>query len=290
MIFTPGKEQYDFEEGQIILINKPLKWTSFDVVNKVRYLLRNQFGYKKIKVGHCGTLDPLATGLLIVCTGKFTKKIEELQASVKEYVGTFVLGATTPSYDLETEIDNTYSTEGITEEKVREALKSFEGEQEQIPPLFSAKMVDGQRAYIAARKGKNVEMKPSLINIEKCELVSYNFPEVTARIVCSKGTYIRSIARDLGERLNSGAYLGGLQRTRIGDFTLNNAVDILEFETASPYDQCSKPEVISGNDCIMIDESIHDRSKIYVVFLAVGTAEIVVDSPTDTTHFYITIV
>ena len=230
MIFTPGKEQYDFEEGQIILINKPLKWTSFDVVNKVRYLLRNQFGYKKIKVGQCGTLDPLATGLLIVCTGKFTKKIEELQASVKEYVGTFVLGATTPSYDLETEIDNTYSTEGITEEKVREALKSFEGEQEQIPPLFSAKMVDGQRAYIAARKGKNVEMKPSLINIEKCEMVSYNFPEVTARIVCSKGTYIRSIARDLGERLNSGAYLGGLQRTRIGDFTLNNAVDILEFE------------------------------------------------------------
>ena len=144
MIFTPGKEQYDFEEGQIILINKPLKWTSFDVVNKVRYLLRNQFGYKKIKVGHCGTLDPLATGLLIVCTGKFTKKIEELQASVKEYVGTFVLGATTPSYDLETEIDNRYSTEGITEEKVREALKSFEGEQEQIPPLFSAKMVDGK--------------------------------------------------------------------------------------------------------------------------------------------------
>jgi len=230
MIFTPEKKQYDFEEGQIILIDKPLKWTSFDVVNKVRYLLRNQFGYKKIKVGHCGTLDPLATGLLIICTGKFTKRIEELQAIKKEYVGTFMIGATTPSYDLETEIDNTYSTDSITEEKVKEALKSFEGEQEQVPPVFSAKMIDGQRAYIAARKGKEVEMKPSKINIEKCELIHYDFPLATVRIVCSKGTYIRAIARDLGQRLNSGAYLHDLRRTAIGEFSLNNAVDILEFE------------------------------------------------------------
>ena len=230
MIFTPDKKQCDFEAGQIILIDKPLKWTSFDVVNKIRYLLRNQFGYKKIKVGHCGTLDPLATGLLIICTGKFTKRIEELQASTKEYVGTFMIGETTPSYDRETEVDNTYPTDGITEEKVRSVLKTFEGEQEQIPPVFSAKMVDGQRAYIAARKGKEVEMKPAKINIEKCELISYDFPLATVRIRCSKGTYIRAIARDFGQRLNSGAYLHDLHRTIIGEFSLNNAIDILEFE------------------------------------------------------------
>lgn len=230
MIFTPGKEQYDFEEGQIILIDKPLKWTSFDVVNKVRYLLKNQFGLKKIKVGHAGTLDPLATGLLIVCTGKFTKRIEEIQACNKEYVATFMLGATTPSYDRETEIDRTFSTEGITRERVEEVLRTFEGEQDQVPPLFSAKQIGGQRAYVAARKGREVELKPSRINIGSIELIEYNLPMVTVNIKCSKGTYIRALARDLGERLGSGAYLHDLRRTASGNFSIGDSIEITEFE------------------------------------------------------------
>ena len=230
MIFTPGKERYDFEEGQIILIDKPLKWTSFDVVNKVRYLLKNQFGLKKIKVGHAGTLDPLATGLLIVCTGKFTKRIEEIQAHDKEYIGTFMLGATTPSYDRETEIDRTFSTEGITRERVEEVLRSFEGEQDQVPPLFSAKQIGGQRAYVAARKGRDVELKPSRINIERIELIECNLPMVTVSIKCSKGTYIRALARDFGERLGSGAYLHDLRRTASGNFSVGDAIEIAEFE------------------------------------------------------------
>lgn len=230
MIFVPGKEQYDFEEGQVILIDKPLKWTSFDVVNKVRYLLKNQFGLKKIKVGHAGTLDPLATGLLIICTGKFTKQIETFQATSKEYVGTFMVGATTPSFDRETEIDRTFDTAGITKEEVEAVLESFVGEQDQIPPIFSAKQIGGQRAYVAARKGHDVELKPSRINIECLELIDYSFPLVTVRIKCSKGTYIRALARDFGERLGSGAYLHDLRRTASGDFSLNDAIDILEFE------------------------------------------------------------
>lgn len=230
MIFVPGKEQYDFEQGQIILIDKPLKWTSFDVVNKVRYLLRNQFGLKKIKVGHAGTLDPLATGLLVICTGKLTKQIEALQASNKEYVGTFMLGATTPSCDRETEVDQTYSTDGITRQKVEDVLNTFVGEQDQIPPLFSAKQIDGQRAYVAARKGKTVELKPSRITIESIDLIDCSLPLVTVRIRCSKGTYIRALARDFGERMGSGAYLYDLRRTASGDFSLNNAIDILDFE------------------------------------------------------------
>lgn len=230
MIFVPGKEQYDFEKGQVILIDKPLRWTSFDVVNKVRYLLRNQFGLKKIKVGHAGTLDPLATGLLIICTGKFTKQIESFQASNKEYVGTFMVGETTPSFDRETEVDQTYSTDGITREKVAEVLDSFVGEQDQIPPIFSAKQIGGQRAYVAARKGRDVELKPSRINIESLEMIDYSFPLVTVKIKCSKGTYIRALARDFGERLGSGAYLHDLRRTASGDFSLNDAIDILEFE------------------------------------------------------------
>ncbi len=230
MIFVPGKEQYDFEEGQVILIDKPLKWTSFDVVNKVRYLLKNQFGLKKIKVGHAGTLDPLATGLLIICTGKFTKQIESFQASNKEYVGTFMVGATTPSFDRETEVDQTFETTGITKEKVESVLSTFVGEQDQIPPIFSAKQIGGQRAYVAARKGHDVELKPSRINIESLELIDYSFPLVAVKIKCSKGTYIRALARDFGERLGSGAYLHDLRRTASGDFSLNDAIDILEFE------------------------------------------------------------
>lgn len=230
MIFTPGKEQYDFEEGQIILIDKPLKWTSFDVVNKVRYLLKNQFGLKKIKVGHAGTLDPLATGLLIVCTGKFTKRIEEIQANDKEYIGTFMLGATTPSYDRETEIDRTFSTDGITRERVEEVLRTFVGEQDQVPPLFSAKQIGGQRAYVAARKGREVELKPARINIERIELIECNLPMVTVNIKCSKGTYIRALARDFGERLGSGAYLHDLRRTASGNFSVSDAIEISDFE------------------------------------------------------------
>ncbi len=222
--------QQDYEEGQIVLINKPLRWTSFDVVNKVRYLLRNQFHLKKIKVGHAGTLDPLATGLLVICTGRMTKQIEALQASSKEYVATFMLGATTPSFDLETEIDRTYSTEGITREKVVEVLKTFVGEQDQIPPLFSAKQIDGQRAYVAARKGHDIELKPSRITIDELELIDCSLPQVKVRIKCSKGTYIRALARDFGQRLESGAYLHDLCRTASGDFRIENAIDILEFE------------------------------------------------------------
>ena len=207
------------------MIDKPLKWTSFDVVNKVRYLLKNQFGLKKIKVGHAGTLDPLATGLLIVCTGKFTKRIEEIQACNKEYVATFMLGATTPSFDRETEIDRTFSTDGITRERVEQVLLTFVGEQDQVPPLFSAKQIGGQRAYVAARKGREVELKPSRINIEQIELMDCSLPQVTVNIKCSKGTYIRALARDFGERLGSGAYLHDLRRTASGDFSVNNAID-----------------------------------------------------------------
>ena len=230
MIFVPGKNQYDFEEGQIVLIDKPLKWTSFDVVNKVRYLIRNQFGLKKIKVGHAGTLDPLATGLLVICTGKFTKQIESLQAGNKEYVGTFMLGATTPSFDRETEIDRTFSTDGITRERVEEVLRTFEGEQDQVPPIFSAKQIGGQRAYVAARKGHDVELSPARINIERIWLMEYNLPMVTVGIRCSKGTYIRALARDFGERLGSGAYLHDLRRTASGDFSINDAIGIADFE------------------------------------------------------------
>lgn len=230
MIFIPGKTEYDFEAGQVILIDKPLEWTSFDVVNKVRYLLKNHLGLKKLKVGHAGTLDPLATGLLVVCTGKFTKQIESLQACDKEYVGTFMIGATTPSFDRETEVDKTFLVDHITSQQIDEVLKSFIGEQDQIPPLFSAKQIDGQRAYIAARKGKNIEMKPSRISIEEMTLLDNSFPLITVKIKCSKGTYIRAIARDFGARLGSGAYLHDLRRVSSGDFDLNNAIDILEFE------------------------------------------------------------
>ena len=212
------------------MIDKPLKWTSFDAVNKVRYLLRNQFGFKKIKVGHAGTLDPLATGLLIICTGKLTKQIESLQACIKEYVATFMLGATTPSYDRETEIDRTFSTDGITRERVGQVLQTFEGEQDQIPPVFSAKQIDGQRAYVAARKGKTIDLKPARINIERIWLIDCSLPQVTVGIRCSKGTYIRALARDFGERLGSGAYLHDLRRTASGDFRVENAIGIDEFE------------------------------------------------------------
>jgi tRNA pseudouridine55 synthase len=216
----------DLEKGGVILLNKPYEWTSFQAVNKVKYLLKHYYDLKKVKIGHAGTLDPLATGLLILCIGKYTKKIEEYQAQEKEYTGTFYLGATTPCFDKEKEIDNYYPTEHITEEDIYKAAEHFLGEQEQVPPVFSALKVNGVRAYAFARENKDVELKSRKITIKEFEITRIAMPEVDFRIVCSKGTYIRSIARDFGSYLNSGAYLTALCRTRIGDYKLSDAQTI----------------------------------------------------------------
>jgi tRNA pseudouridine55 synthase len=216
--------QNDFEEGKIILIDKPYKWTSFDVVNKIKWQLVHRLGFKKVKIGHAGTLDPLATGLLLICTGKFTKRIEEFQAKEKEYTGTFVLGATTPCFDLEKSIDGHFPIEHITDVKILETAYSFIGEQQQIPPVFSAVKIDGKRAYEYARKNEDVEIKSKTITISEFQITRIEMPEVDFRIVCSKGTYIRSIARDFGQKLESGAYLSALRRTRIGEFRIEDAV------------------------------------------------------------------
>lgn len=215
----------DIENGCAILINKPYTWTSFQVVNKLKYKIKHHYG-KKIKIGHAGTLDPLATGLLIVCIGKYTKRIEEYQASEKEYTGTFRLGATTPSFDLEHPIDQTYPTEHITEEAILEASKQLTGTQDQVPPIFSAKWVDGKRAYKLARDNQEVELKSKEITIKEFEITRIALPDVDFRIVCSKGTYIRSIARDFGLALNSGGHLFSLCRTRIGEYHLKDAYQI----------------------------------------------------------------
>ena len=219
----------NFKKGEVFYFNKPLTWTSFNLVSRVRYSLCRKLGVKKLKVGHAGTLDPLATGVMIVCTGKATKRIEEFQYHTKEYIATIQLGATTPSYDLEKEIDATYPTEHITEEMVAETLKTFIGEIQQIPPAFSACKVDGTRAYDLARKGKEVELKPKLLVIDEIELLECNLPEIKVRVVCSKGTYIRALARDIGEALNSGAHLTGLIRTRIGEITLDQCMNVDAF-------------------------------------------------------------
>ncbi len=218
----------DLEKGGVILLNKPYEWTSFQAVNKVKYLLKHYYDLKKVKIGHAGTLDPLATGLLILCIGKYTKKIKEYQAQEKEYTGTFYLGATTPCFDKEKEIDNYYPTEHITEEDIYKAAEHFLGEQEQVPPVFSALKVNGVRAYEFARENKDVELKSRKITIKEFEITRINMPEVDFRIVCSKGTYIRSIARDFGSYLNSGAYLTALCRTRIGDYKLSDSQTIEE--------------------------------------------------------------
>jgi tRNA pseudouridine55 synthase len=220
----------DFQEGEILYFDKPLHWTSFDLVNKIRYEISRFLKIKKIKVGHAGTLDPLATGVMIVCTGKATKKIEALQYLTKEYVATMRLGATTPSFDSETEIDATYGTSHITEEAVQTVLQRFIGNIEQIPPAYSAVKVQGNKAYELARKGISVELKPKLLTIDEMELLSFQPDEIKVRIVCSKGTYIRSLARDIGIALDSGAYLIQLQRTRIGDITLDKCLKIEEFK------------------------------------------------------------
>lgn len=220
----------NFEEGAVLLIDKPYKWTSFDVVGKVRGMLRAKLKKKNIKVGHAGTLDPLATGLLILCTGKFTKKIDEYQAQEKEYTGTFLLGATTPCFDLEKPVDKHFPIDHITEEMIHEAARSFTGEIQQVPPIFSAVWIDGQRAYELARRGEAAEVKPKPVTISQFEITAIRMPEVDFRVVCSKGTYIRSLARDFGQALNSGAHLTRLCRTRIGNLRMEDAVSLEELQ------------------------------------------------------------
>lgn len=224
----------DFKEGKVLLFDKPLNWTSFQLVNKVRWLIRKSCNIKKIKVGHAGTLDPLATGLLIICTGKFTKKIEEYQGQEKEYTGTFTLGATTPSYDLETEIDKVYPKEHISETLLHTATKEFIGEIEQVPPVFSALKKDGKRLYEYARSGEEVEVKSRKVEIREFEITENHLPEVDFRVVCSKGTYIRSLAHDYGKALHSGAHLSSLRRTKIGTFHVEEALDLETFENLLP--------------------------------------------------------
>jgi len=220
-----------FEDGQVLLFDKPLYWTSFDLVNKVRNILKSSLGLKKIKVGHAGTLDPLASGLMIVCTGRATKRIDSFLNLDKEYIATFTLGATTPSFDLETEIDENFPTDHITEELIKEKLECFLGEQKQIPPVYSAKLIDGKRAYEYARKGINIELEPATVYFREFELISFSLPEIKIRMKCSKGTYIRSFARDFGKSLNCGCYLSALVRSSIGEFKLCDAYSIETFCT-----------------------------------------------------------
>lgn len=223
----------NFKEGEVLYFDKPLRWTSFALVNKIRYHISRKLKVKKIKVGHAGTLDPLATGVMIICTGKATKRIEEFQYHTKEYIATIQLGATTPSYDLEKEIDATYPTEHITREMVEETLKTFIGTIEQIPPAFSACKVDGKRAYEMARSGDEVMLKPKTLVIDEIELLECDLTkmEIKIRVVCSKGTYIRALARDIGEALNSGAHLTGLIRTRVGEIKLEDCMKVDDFES-----------------------------------------------------------
>ena len=232
----------DFIAGEILYFNKPLKWTSFDLVNKFRYKLSRKLHVKKIKVGHAGTLDPLATGVMIVCTGKATKRIDEFQYQTKEYIATLKLGETTPSFDLEKEVDAVYPTEHITQAMVEETLSHFLGTIEQIPPVFSACKVEGKRAYELARKGEEVNLKSKTLVIDEIELLEYALPIIKIRVVCSKGTYIRALARDIGEALHSGAHLIGLERIRIGNVTL---------------DQCMSPEEIDA----FLDKAVEPQTE-----------------------------
>jgi tRNA pseudouridine55 synthase len=221
----------EYLNGQVLLIDKPLKWSSFQAVNKLKYLLINKVGLpKKFKIGHAGTLDPLATGLLLICTGKFTKRISELQGQAKEYTGTFYIGATTPSYDLETEIDQTFPTEHIDETLIHETVKQFLGEIDQKPPIFSAIKKDGVRLYEHARAGEIIEIESRKTTIHEFEITRIALPEIDFRVVCSKGTYIRSLAFDFGKAMNSGSHLTALRRTKIGDYDVKDAIDITLFE------------------------------------------------------------
>jgi tRNA pseudouridine55 synthase len=223
------KQKNIFEDGQVLLFDKPVYWTSFDLVNKVRIIIRSTFGIKKIKVGHAGTLDPLASGLMIVCTGKATKKIDEFRDLDKEYIAAIHLGETTPSFDLETETDNRYPIDHITEEMVKDVLAGFLGEQKQLPPMYSAKLISGKRAYEFARKGIEKKLDPVTVFFREIELLSFEIPEIKIRLLCSKGTYIRSFARDFGTALKSGGYLSSLERTAIGAYHVRNAYSLDKF-------------------------------------------------------------
>lgn len=234
----------NFIEGEILYVDKPLGWTSFDAVKRVRGALTRRLGLKKLKVGHAGTLDPLATGVMIICTGRATKLIDNLQAGVKEYEASIALGATTPSFDLETEIDTRYPVEHITEELVRDVLSRFTGRIEQIPPAFSACKVDGKRAYELARKGREVDLKPKVLVIDSIELLSFARDSISIRVVCSKGTYIRALARDIGAALGSGGHLTALRRTRVGDARI---ADCLTMDQAAELIRCVEIEM--PDDC-----------------------------------------
>ncbi len=221
----------EYQEGQIFLVDKPLKWSSFQAVNKLKYALINKIGLpKKFKIGHAGTLDPLATGLLLICTGKFTKRITELQGQAKEYTGTICVGGTTPSYDLETEIDQTFAIDHITEALINETIPQFLGEIDQKPPIYSAIKKDGVRLYEHARAGQEIEIATRKTTINEFEITRIELPEIDFRVVCSKGTYIRSLAFDFGRALQSGAHLTALRRTKIGDYDVKNAIDVEAFE------------------------------------------------------------
>jgi tRNA pseudouridine55 synthase len=227
-------QAFDFQKGEILVFDKPLNWTSFDLVHKVRYIICKKLNIKKLKVGHAGTLDPKATGILVLCTGKATSKIESLQADEKEYVATLKFGATTPSYDLESEEDRQFDTSHITKDLLIDVLKKFIGTIEQVPPDFSAIKIGGKRAYENARKGIAMEIKSKTLEVKEIELLSFALPKVKLRIVCGKGTYIRALARDIGEELRSGAYLTGLRRTRVGDYDLTQAINLADFLIAQP--------------------------------------------------------
>ena len=219
----------DFLSGQVMLIDKPLGWSSFQAVNKIKWAIRKKFQLKKIKIGHAGTLDPLATGLLLICTGKFTKKINDLQGQVKEYTGTITLGATTPSFDLETAVDQTFPVEHITKQLIQDAKSDFIGEIEQAPPIFSALKKDGKRLYEYAREGKEVEINTRNVTVFEFEITEIDLPKIEFRVACSKGTYIRSLAHDFGKVLQSGGHLSALRRTKIGDYNVDIATDPIVF-------------------------------------------------------------
>lgn len=226
------KKTFNFLEGEVLLIDKPIGWTSFDVVNTIRYAIKRKLNIKKIKVGHAGTLDPLATGLLIICTGKFTKQIESFQGLDKVYVGSMYVGATTPSYDKETEVNHTFETEHISKDKLTSTLPLFTGEIEQTPPAFSAVKIDGKRAFEYARKDTEVKIKSRLITIHQFDLLNFELPEIDFMVKCSKGTYIRSLVNDFGKAMESGAYMSSLRRTAIGDHSVSNAYAVEEIKEA----------------------------------------------------------
>ena len=224
------EKEFDFLRGEVLLVDKPIGWTSFDVVNSIRYAIKRSFNIKKIKVGHAGTLDPLATGLLIVCTGKFTKQIDAFQGQNKTYIGSMVMGATTPSFDMETDIDQRFDISGLTQKNLKETCLTFTGEIEQVPPVYSAVKVDGKRAFLYARTDSEVKLKTRIIRINKFELLNTTLPKLDFIVECSKGTYIRSLVSDFGKRLDNGAYLSALRRTEIGSFSVNDALSIDELK------------------------------------------------------------